>query len=137
MFVLSAVASVLFFGGYFAPHPALQYPHLPFVGPVPMGWFWLWLKAWSLVFVMMWLRWTLPRSRVDQLMHIAWKVLLPIALVLVVVVGGLVLWPATAGGFPWDRWVGWPLTILLFAFLLYVMVRALQWNRRRARELAA
>jgi NADH-quinone oxidoreductase subunit H len=137
MFVFSAVATVLFFGGYLAPHPALQYPHLPFVGPVPMGWFWLWLKAWSLVFVMMWLRWTLPRSRVDQLMHIAWKVLLPIALVLVVVVGGLVLWPATAGGFPWDRWMGWPLTTLLFAFLLYVMVRALQWNRRRARELAA
>jgi NADH-quinone oxidoreductase subunit H len=132
MFVLSAVASVLFFGGYLAPHPALQQ-----IGSLPMGWFWLWFKAWFLVFVMMWLRWTLPRSRVDQLMHIAWKVLLPIALVLVVVVGGLVLWPATANGFFWDRWVGWPLTLGLVAFLLYVMVRALQWSRRRAQELAA
>jgi NADH-quinone oxidoreductase subunit H len=131
MFVFSAVASVLFLGGYLAPLPELQR-----IGPVPMGWFWLWAKAWFLVFVMMWLRWTLPRSRVDQLMHIAWKVLLPIALVLVVVVGGLVLWPATAGGFPWDRWVAWPLALGLFAFLLYVMVRALQWNRRRAQELA-
>jgi NADH-quinone oxidoreductase subunit H len=131
MFIMCAVASVLFLGGYLAPHPALQQ-----IGPVPMGWFWIWFKAWFLIFVMMWLRWTLPRSRVDQLMHIAWKVLLPIALVLVVVVGGLVLWPATANGFPWDRWVGWPLTIALFAFLLYVMVRAVQWSRRRARELA-
>jgi uncharacterized membrane protein len=69
-------------------------------------------------------------------MHIAWKVLLPIALVLVVVVGFFVLWPATADGFPWDRWVGWPLTLGLVAFLAYVMVRALQWSRRRARELA-
>jgi len=132
MFVLSAVASVLFFGGYLAPHPALQH-----VGPLPLGWFWLWFKAWFFVFVMMWLRWTLPRSRVDQLMHIAWKVLLPIALVLVVVVGGLILVPATANGFIWDRWVGWPLTLGLVGFLLYVMVRALAWSRRRTQELAA
>jgi len=130
MFVVSAVTSVLFLGGYLAPHPALQQ-----LGPLPMGWFWLWFKAWSLVFVMMWLRWTLPRSRVDQLMYIAWKVLLPIALVLVVLVGGLVLVPATANGFPWDRYVGWPLTLLLVGFLLVVMIRALQWNRRREREL--
>jgi hypothetical protein len=80
MFILSATASVLFLGGYLAPHPALQQ-----IGSLPLGWFWLWSKALFLVFVMMWLRWTLPRSRVDQLMHIAWKVLLPIALVLVVV----------------------------------------------------
>jgi NADH-quinone oxidoreductase subunit H len=137
MFVFSAVASVLFFGGYLAPLPAVQTLGLVGLPHVSLGWFWLWFKAWSLVFVMMWLRWTLPRSRVDQLMYIAWKVLLPIALGLVVVVGGLVLWPATAGGFPWDRWVGWPLTLALVGFLLFVMLRALQWNRRRARELVA
>jgi NADH-quinone oxidoreductase subunit H len=132
MFILSATASVLFLGGYLAPHPALQQ-----IGPVPMGWLWIWVKAWFLIFVMMWLRWTLPRSRVDQLMDIAWKVLLPIALVLVVVVGGLVLWPPTANGFPWDRWLAWPITIGLVGFALFVMARALQWSRRRAQELAA
>ncbi len=131
MFVVSAVTTVLFLGGYLAPHPTLQQ-----IGPLPMGWFWLWFKAWSLVFVMMWLRWTLPRVRVDQLMYIAWKVLLPIALVLVVVVGGLVLVPATADGFPWDRYVGWPLTLLVVGFLFMVMIRALQWNRHREQELA-
>jgi hypothetical protein len=56
---------------------------------------------------------------------------------MVVVVGGLVLWPATAGGFPWDRWVAWPIAVAVVAFLLYVMVRALQWSRRRTQELAA
>jgi NADH-quinone oxidoreductase subunit H len=132
MFIISAVASVLFLGGFLAPHPALQ-----MLGPVPLGPFWLILKAWSLIFVMMWLRWTLPRMRVDQLMYVAWKVLLPIAFVLVIVVGGLILWPATANGFPWDRYVGWPLTALLVGFLFVVMVRALRWNRRRAQELAA
>jgi len=132
MFVVSAVASVLFLGGYLAPHPLLQQ-----IGPVPLGWFWLWFKAWALVFVMMWLRWTLPRARVDQLMYIAWKVLLPIALGLVLVVGGLVLRPGTANGFRWDRWVGWPLTLLVVVVLFTAMVRAIRWSRSRGRELGA
>ena len=106
MFIISAVASVLFLGGWWAPLPAPADRS----GPVGLGPVWLIAKAWVLVFVMMWLRWTLPRLRVDQLMHVAWKVLLPISLALVVVVGGLVMWGPTANGFPWDRCVGWPLT---------------------------
>jgi NADH-quinone oxidoreductase subunit H len=132
MFVISAVTSVLFLGGFHAPLPALQH-----LGPVGLGWLWLILKAWALVFLMMWLRWTLPRLRVDQLMYVAWKVLLPIAMTLVVVVGGLVMWKPTAHGFPWDRYVGWVVTIALFAFLSTVMVRAMLWSRRRVQELAA
>jgi len=136
MFVVSVVASVLFLGGWWAPIPILQ--------AIPLGDFtiglgplWLVAKAWSLVFVMMWLRWTLPRLRVDQLMYVAWKVLLPISMVLVVVVGGLVLWPRTANGFPWDRWAGWILTPLLFAYLAYMIVAARRWSARRTREMAA
>jgi NADH-quinone oxidoreductase subunit H len=132
MLVISAVTSVLFLGGWWAPHPALQQPF-----GIPLGPVWLLGKAWFLMFVMMWLRWTLPRLRVDQLMYVAWKVLLPIGLTLVVVVGGLVTWRPTAGGFVWDRWVGWPLTIALFVFLFVVMQRAIRWSRRRAVEMAA
>ena len=137
MFVIAAVASVLFLGGWMAPHESLQslaFAGLPHVG---LGWFWLVSKAWFLVFVMMWLRWTLPRLRVDQLMHVAWKVLLPIAFVLLVVVGGLLLLPATKAGFPWDRFVGWPLTLAGAAYLLYVMAAAFRFNRRRLRDLPA
>jgi NADH-quinone oxidoreductase subunit H len=132
MFIVSAVSSVLFLGGWMAPHPALQQ-----IGPVGLGPVWLIAKAWFLVFIMMWLRWTLPRLRVDQLMYVAWKVLLPIALVLVVTVGGLMMWPPTRNGFPWDRWVGWPLTAVLFAYLAYMLVAARRWSVRRAREMAA
>jgi NADH-quinone oxidoreductase subunit H len=131
MFVLSAVASVLFLGGYAAPHPALQA-----VRGIGLGWFWLIFKAWGLVFVMMWLRWTLPRLRVDQLMHVAWKVLLPISMVLVVAIGGFAMWGPTRNGFPWDRSVGWVITIALAAFLLWGMVASRRWQARRIREYA-
>ncbi len=136
MFVISAVASVIFLGGYLTPFPGGFLQTIPLTS-VPLGWFWLVFKAWALIFVMMWLRWTLPRSRVDQLMYVAWKVLLPVSLGLVVVVGGLVLVPATANGFVWDGVAGWLATIALLVFLFAVMVRALFWDRRRARELAA
>src|SRR5262245_27401165 len=132
MFVISAMASVLFLGGWTAPVEALQT-----VGALGLGPVWLIAKAWFLVFVMMWLRWTLPRLRVDQLMHVAWKVLLPIALTLAVAVGGLLLWKPTASGFPWDRWFGWPLSLALFGFLTVGMVRAFRARPTSARELAA
>jgi NADH-quinone oxidoreductase subunit H len=131
MFVISAVSAVLFLGGFHAPLPELQA-----LGSVPLGWFWLLGKAWFLVFVMMWLRWTVPRLRVDQLMHVAWKVLLPIAFALVVVLGFFILLTPTAWGFPWDRFVGWPITLLVAFLLLRVMIRAVRWSRGRAQELA-
>jgi NADH-quinone oxidoreductase subunit H len=132
MLIVSAVASVLFLGGWAAPHPALQQ-----IGELGLGPAWLIAKAWLLVFVQMWLRWTLPRLRVDQLMHVAWKVLLPIALTLAVAVGGLLLWPPTASGFPWDRWVSWPLSLAVFGFLGLAMLRAFRARPTSAAEAAA
>ena len=136
MLVLSAVASVVFFGGPLAPVHSLQ--SLWFVGlpDVGLGPVWLIAKAWTLIFVMMWLRWTLPRLRVDQLMHIAWKVLLPTALVLVVLMSGLLLWPATENGFPWDRFVGWPLTAALALWLTVRAIAGARFAVSRNRELA-
>jgi NADH-quinone oxidoreductase subunit H len=135
MFVLSAVTSVLFLGGFHSPFPWEFTQHI--VGPVGLGWFWLIAKAWTLVFVQMWLRWTLPRLRVDQLMHVAWKVLLPIAMTLVVLIGGLSMWEPTQYGFPWDWYVAWPLSLGIFGYLIYGMVAAIRWQARRVRELAA
>jgi NADH-quinone oxidoreductase subunit H len=67
VFIFSAIAATLFFGGWMGPF-------LP--GPV-----WLLLKTYAGVFVIMWVRWSFPRLRSDQLMGFAWKVLIPIAVV--------------------------------------------------------
>lgn len=74
MFTVSAIATALFLGGWHTGIPGLVLPGpLIFIG-----------KAMSLVFVQMWLRWTLPRLRVDQLLTMCWKYLLPISFVLLV-----------------------------------------------------
>jgi NADH-quinone oxidoreductase subunit H len=70
MVTVSAVATNLFLGGW----------HGPFI-PVQYGWIWFALKLAFLLFVYLWLRWTLPRFRYDQLMSFGWKVLLPLATV--------------------------------------------------------
>jgi len=134
MFVISSVASVLFLGGWWTPLPSEILQH---IGPIGLGPVWLIAKAWFLVFVMMWLRWTLPRLRVDQLMYVAWKVLLPISMVLVVAVGGLLMWPVTRDGFPWDRYVGWVVTLVVFGALVAWMAGARRAKKRHVRDLAA
>lgn len=70
---MSAIAATLFLGGW-------QGPWLP-------PWAWFLLKTYLFVFLAMWLRWTLPRIRIDQLMDLGWKFLLPASLVNIAVTG--------------------------------------------------
>ena len=69
-------------------------------------------------------------------MYMAWKVLLPIAMVLVVAIGVLVMLPATRNGFFWDRYVGWLVFGGIFIYLLVGLLRAVQWSRTRIRTMA-
>ena len=73
MFVVSGLAAVGFLGGWLSPIPGL------FNSPI-WGLFWFTGKIIFLIFIMMWFRWTFPRLRVDQLMHVCWKVFIPIAM---------------------------------------------------------
>ena len=77
MFTVCAIATTVFLGGW--------------RGPLLPAWTWFLIKTFFLLFVMMWLRWTLARVRVDQLMDVAWKVLLPLAFVNLGFTGLLVL----------------------------------------------
>lgn len=77
MFVVAAIATIAFLGGWLPPIGFLDF--IP--GPL-----WFLGKALFLVFVQMWLRWTLPRLRVDQLMYTCWKVLTPFSFAILMIV---------------------------------------------------
>ena len=70
MVTVSAVATNMFLGGW----------HGPFI-PEAYGWIWFLIKVAFLLFVYVWIRWTLPRYRYDQLMQFGWKFLLPASVV--------------------------------------------------------
>ncbi|NTU93595.1 MAG: NADH-quinone oxidoreductase subunit NuoH [Chlorobiaceae bacterium] len=82
MFMVSAIISIVFLGGWASPLPNIGGFALNewTSGPV-WGAFWIIMKAFFFIFVQMWLRWTLPRLRVDQLMFLCWKVLTPFAFI--------------------------------------------------------
>ncbi len=75
MFIVSAIAVTFFLGGY--------------QGPILPGVVWFMLKAYLVVFVIMWLKWTYPRVRFDQLLNISWKVLIPLAFINLLITGGI------------------------------------------------
>ena len=90
MFISGVVMSTLFFGGY----------DIPFVNEAAWGTHWwvgligflvLMTKAVLFIFLFMWIRWTIPRFRYDQLMNLGWKGLLPLALVNMLITAAVVL----------------------------------------------
>ncbi len=87
MFAVSAIVSILFFGGYHSPFGYLGNSlGINWLIPYEQA-FWFVAKGWFFILVQMWLRWTLPRLRVDQLMSLCWKYLIPYAVVNLVVIG--------------------------------------------------
>jgi len=84
MIVISAVVTVLFWGGWLRPFPSVD--ALALLDLIP-GWIWFFAKMFVFLYLFIWIRATLPRYRYDQLMRLGWKVLIPVAIANVVVTG--------------------------------------------------
>jgi NADH-quinone oxidoreductase subunit H len=92
MFISSTIMATMFFGGYDVPffneaaHADLG-NWLAVIGIVS-----LLFKVIIFIFVFMWIRWTIPRFRYDQLMNLGWKKMIPLALANMVITGAVILW---------------------------------------------
>jgi NADH-quinone oxidoreductase subunit H len=90
MILLSALAAIMFFGGWQAPIDHWLLNWIP-------GFFWLWIKTFFIVSLFVWFRASFPRYRYDQIMRLGWKIFIPVTLVWLVVVA---IWIQT----PWNIW---------------------------------
>jgi len=90
MILLSAVASIMFLGGWMPPLDIAPLTWIP-------GWLWLGIKTFCVVSLFIWFRATFPRYRYDQIMRLGWKVFIPVTGVWLVVVA---IWMQT----PWNIW---------------------------------
>jgi len=109
---MSAIITTLFLGGW--------------RGPLLPPWLWFVIKVVIVFFVMVWTRTTLPRIRIDQLMAFAWKCLLPLALINLIITAIEVLaWPAAL------PWAMIPVNIAIMAVLVLLWSKffKLGWGR--------
>ncbi|MCG0239345.1 MAG: NADH-quinone oxidoreductase subunit NuoH [Firmicutes bacterium] len=116
MIAWSAIAATLFLGGWVGPTPA----DIPVIGPKLFGWmtgpvwdnvwgfFWFLFKTYLLIFILIWIRWTFPRVRIDQLMDLGWKFLLPVSLFNIFLTGVMKYgWNVLAESGSPLRWIFW------------------------------
>jgi NADH-quinone oxidoreductase subunit H len=121
MFAVSAIATLLFLGGWqtgLVPFPQDLTDYLGGWGNL-VNVAVLIVKGWLLVFVMMWVRWTLPRLRIDQVMETCLKYLLPLSCVLLL---GVALWQVVM---PWQvlAWLKYPAALLCLALVLWLVFK--------------
>ncbi len=84
MFIIASIATTVFFGAYLSPFGITE--SIPLLGV-----FWFLIKTLAIIFLMMWFRWTFPRLRIDQLLLLEWKYLLPLNLMNLILMALMVL----------------------------------------------
>ena len=115
MFAISGLGVTLFLGGWHAPLPFLQF--------IP-SYVWFFAKLSILLFVYIWLRGTLPRTRVDQIMNFAWKFMLPMAFTCVIAAA---IWHYTGRG-----WRGWLWSAGVIASVYFTLSILLETKKKFA-----
>jgi NADH-quinone oxidoreductase subunit H len=113
MFAISGLAVTLFLGGWQAPIAALQF--------IP-SYIWFFVKLGALLFVYVWVRGTLPRTRVDQIMNFAWKFMLPMAFTCVIAAA---IWHYQGRGL-----AGWIWSLALIATVYFALSWLLDTRKR-------
>jgi NADH-quinone oxidoreductase subunit H len=120
LFAVSGLAITLFLGGWHAPLSILAW--LP-------SWLWFFAKLMLFIFFFIWVRGTLPRLRIDQLMNFAWKFMVPLALINIVVAG---VWRHLPQGI-----LRWLICFAMIAAPCWLLARTLarknRWRRRTYR----
>jgi NADH-quinone oxidoreductase subunit H len=91
MFISSAILSVLFFGGYNYPGMAWAVENWGVNIANVLGFSVLFIKICGFIFFFMWVRWTIPRFRYDQLMHLGWRILIPLSILNIIITGIVIL----------------------------------------------
>jgi NADH-quinone oxidoreductase subunit H len=113
----SALMSTLFFGGWDIPFTTWDNlpPHTLLKTLLTFGM--IWVKILFFVFVFIWVRWTLPRFRYDQLMALGWKFMLPVALTYIVIMAGATYGLDAAGVHPAD----WKFAVVMLVVNIVLM----------------
>jgi NADH-quinone oxidoreductase subunit H len=89
MFISSAVMSAFFFGGYDIPY--IELLELDHNLVTILGTAFFFFKIVLFIFLFMWVRWTVPRFRYDQLMNLGWKIMIPLAIANIIITGACIL----------------------------------------------
>lgn len=87
MFISSTILAVVFLGGYHFPGMAWVNENWGINIGALLGFLTLFAKICFFIFFYMWVRWTIPRFRYDQLMHLGWKILIPLAVINIIITG--------------------------------------------------
>ena len=120
MFAISGIAVILFLGGWhlgFLPWDLSD--KLPVLGNIINVAVFI-IKGWLLVFVMMWVRWTLPRLRIDQVMTTCLRYLVPISCVLLV---GVSIWQLLTWEFPLVNYCNYLIAALCLVFVIWTILK--------------